>query len=422
MAPLHELVSVDDWQQVSDAELLESLQGLEKAARLIAAASVAATAQADRRGLSGTRAYTSVGALLRRALLISPSEAAARERLAKACFGTVQSTGSLTEPTLPATAAALRSGETSLAHARIIERTITDLPRELAPSVVTEAESFLAEQSRQHSPPELAAVARRLRATLDQDGLLQEERDAVEDRELYLSRDHRGRFLITGRLDAEAGTALQSAIHSLAAPTPAVDGQRDPRSAARRHADALVALVDRSLAAGDLPTDGGERPQVTVTISYDDLKNEIGSATLGNDAIITASSARRIACDATIVPVVLGSRSEPLDVGRASYVVPQPMRRALAVRDGGCAFPGCDRPPGWTQAHHITHWAHGGPTKIENLVLLCGHHHRTIHHDDWEVRINHGQPEFIPPRWLDPERKPRRENPHPNLARTASAG
>ena len=77
------------------------------------------------------------------------------------------------------------------------------------------------------------------------------------------------------------------------------------------------------------------------------------------------------------------------------------MRRALIVRDKGCAFPGCDRPASWTEAHHIVHWAHHGETKITNLVLLCEHHHTTIHHRGWKVRINqHGLPEFTPPPWL----------------------
>lgn len=421
VAIAHDLAAGEGWAPNSDAEVLEALQQLERAARLIAAASVAATAEADRRGLSAGRAYTSVGALLRHALQLSPGEASTRERLAKALYGTVQPSGTVSAPRLPATAAVLRSGAASLAHARVIDRTIADLPACLGETVVAEAECFLADPARQLTPPQLAHAARRLAATLDQDGLLRAERDAIEDRELCLSRDHRGRVLIKGRLDAESGAALQAAIHALAEPAPAVTGEPDPRSAARRHADALVALVERSLAAGDLPTDGGERPQVTVTISYDRLRNAVGAATLGNDQVLTAATARRLACDAKIVPVVLGARSEPLDVGRASYVVPQPMRRALAVRDRGCAFPGCDRPPGWADAHHIKHWANGGQTKIDNLVLLCGHHHRVIHHDDWHVRITNGHPEFLPPPWLDPDRKPRRDNAIPELA-TATSG
>ena len=105
---------------------------------------------------------------------------------------------------------------------------------------------------------------------------------------------------------------------------------------------------------------------------------------------------------------MLGAHGEPLDVGRAAATATAAIRRALEVRDRGCAFPGCDRPPGWADAHHIVHWADGGQTSIDNLVLLCGAHHRVIHHDDWTVRIAaNGLPEFLPPRWIDPTQTPR---------------
>jgi hypothetical protein len=97
-----------------------------------------------------------------------------------------------------------------------------------------------------------------------------------------------------------------------------------------------------------------------------------------------------------------------LDIGRLSRVVPRPMRRALVLRDRGCAFPGCGRPPRWCHAHHIRHWAHGGPTKLDNLVLLCGYHHRLVHHGGWEIDIGpNGHPRFTPPAWIDPRQVPR---------------
>src|SRR5207244_4999931 len=95
------------------------------------------------------------------------------------------------------------------------------------------------------------------------------------------------------------------------------------------------------------------------------------------------------------------AQSEPLDVGRASYTVPMPMRRALVARDRGCAFPICDRPAAWAEAHHVKHWIDGGETRLDNLVLLCGHHHRLVHHGGWTVAIGEdGLPTFTPPPWL----------------------
>ena len=122
---------------------------------------------------------------------------------------------------------------------------------------------------------------------------------------------------------------------------------------------------------------------------------------------------RRLACDAAILPAVLGSTGQTLDVGRQRRLITGPLRRALVLRDRGCAFPGCDRPPRWCDAHHIHHWADGGTTSLTNAVLLCGHHHRHLHHSDWTVRLGgDGHPEFIPPAWLDPDQLPRRNHYH----------
>lgn len=124
-------------------------------------------------------------------------------------------------------------------------------------------------------------------------------------------------------------------------------------------------------------------------------------AEVGGGGLLGFGAVRRLACDAQIVPIVLGSEGQPLDVGRASRSVPPAIRRALTARDGGCAFPGCDRPPTWCEAHHVRHWADGGETALSNLVLLCGHHHRRVHHDGWHVGFgDDSHPRFTPPGWV----------------------
>jgi 5-methylcytosine-specific restriction protein A len=122
----------------------------------------------------------------------------------------------------------------------------------------------------------------------------------------------------------------------------------------------------------------------------------------------TAAEARRILCDCTITPVVLGGHGQPLDVGRTRRTVTPPQRKAVAARDGGCAHPGCDKTPRRCQVHHIIHWIHGGETNITNLVMLCRTHHGEIHESGWKVRMSRGHPEFIPPKWMDPYERPRR--------------
>jgi hypothetical protein len=102
---------------------------------------------------------------------------------------------------------------------------------------------------------------------------------------------------------------------------------------------------------------------------------------------VIAETVRRVACDASVSRVEVGAAGEPVNVGRASRTIPSALRRALVVRDGGCRFPGCDRPPEWTDGHHVRHWADGGETTLQNLVLLCRRHHRAVHEGRWRVAV-----------------------------------
>ncbi len=106
---------------------------------------------------------------------------------------------------------------------------------------------------------------------------------------------------------------------------------------------------------------------------------------------------------------MLGSNSEPLDVGRSSRTITAGLRRAVAIRDRGCAYPGCGRPPSWCDVHHIQHWVDGGATELGNLTMLCTVHHQIVHGAGWLIRMEHGHPEFTPPEWLGLSRYPRQK-------------
>jgi hypothetical protein len=157
----------------------------------------------------------------------------------------------------------------------------------------------------------------------------------------------------------------------------------------------------RSAADGSTPWIGpvvaGERPHVVVTVDLKALEGVPGSCCEFDDAgPISPETARRWACDASVARVNTRGSSEPLDVGRRTPVVPAALRRAVATRDGHCRFPGCDRPQGWCDAHHVEHWADGGPTALSNLVLLCRPHHRLVHHG-FRVQMVDGRPGFFRP-------------------------
>jgi hypothetical protein len=127
------------------------------------------------------------------------------------------------------------------------------------------------------------------------------------------------------------------------------------------------------------------------------LRGASGRSELDHAGAIHPEAALRIACDASIMRVVMAGPSQPLDVGRKTQIVPYHLRRALALRDRGCRFPTCDRPPPWSDAHHVVHWSDGGITALENLVLLCRHHHRLVHEGGFGVRMHGGVPVFRRP-------------------------
>ncbi|MEV0273589.1 DUF222 domain-containing protein [Hamadaea sp. NPDC050747] len=213
-----------------------------------------------------------------------------------------------------------------------------------------------------------------------------------------------------GGAGSEGGAGQSGAVGSAGRTLP---GEADLRSAGARRADALIELCQRILNAGELPDNGGEKPHLTVTLPWDALQAKVGAGLLDTGDLLTPETVRRLACDAMIIPAVLGGDGQVLDVGRARRLIDGPLRRALVLRDRGCAFPGCDRPPQWCHGHHLKAWADGGDTCLANSVLLCGFHHREIHRGHWDVRIRpDGFPEFLPPTFIDPQRKPVRNTLH----------
>jgi hypothetical protein len=314
--------------------------------------------------------------------------------------------GAPVEPKLPATAAAVAEHAIGAADVAVIRAVLARIPPHLGAEKRAEVEAEVARHARTLDAGQLAVLGKRILAYLDQDG--PRPKDTPETRRWLSFHDRDGGYELAGWLDREAAEIVRSALSPLAAPRPATDAELDLRDAAQRDADALVELAQRALSDGELPTEGGERPQVVVTVSLPVLQGRIGTATLALGGPINADVARRIACDAAVIPVVLGTRGEPLDVGRASHTVPTAIRRAVIVRDGGCAFPGCSVPARWCDIHHVIHWADHGPTSAENCVALCGRHHRLVHHSDWRIGMASGIPEFHPPPWLS---GPPRRNP-----------
>jgi Domain of unknown function (DUF222)/HNH endonuclease len=188
---------------------------------------------------------------------------------------------------------------------------------------------------------------------------------------------------------------------------------KDLRPASNRRAHALVEALRHTLDLGTLPSQGGEKPHLTITMRLEDLEDLRGKASLDDGTPLSAAKTRMLLCDARIIPAVLGAHSEILDIGRAARTFPTNIRRAITLRDQGCVWPGCDRPPSWTDAHHIEPWSRGGETSLNNGVLMCPRHHADIHRGEWTVRLGHdGRAELIPPKWMDQQQRARRNTLH----------
>jgi hypothetical protein len=186
-------------------------------------------------------------------------------------------------------------------------------------------------------------------------------------------------------LDGESRAALEAAIGPLSAPRPDREtGNRDPRPVGLRRGQALIEALRRSVtAAGHVPT--SPKAVLMVTMNYQDLAAGVGAGTvLGSRAggtRLSPTTIRRLACDAGLIPTVLGSSGEVLDQGRVQRLFTTAQTRALWLRDKHCTFPGCDVPAAWTDCHHLVHWLDGGPTNLDNAALLCPRHHTIAHRD-----------------------------------------
>jgi hypothetical protein len=390
----------------SSGELIDGLDRVQVLCSQLTALGLGLLREIDGRGIPTGQGAANTTAWLRDRYRLSPGAASRQVRLAAAL-----------DAQLPQTAAALAAGTINPDQAEVIAKTILTLPGEHR----ADGETVLVEQCATFGPRELGRIGGYLldrvapevaeqRAAAE---LARQEQREYEDRCLHLG-DVPGaaRVRLSGWLDRESAAVVRAAIDPLCAPHPA-NGEPDRRSAGQRRADALVEVCRLALACGELPDHGGDRPQVAVTIDVDALRKQTGAATLDDGTVLSPAAARRLACDARILPAVLGGAGQVLDLGRERRLFIGPVRRALVLRDRGCAFPGCDRPPRWCQSHHVRSWLDGGPTSLGNGVLLCGHHHRVIHQGQWRVRIAaDGLPEFVPPRYIDPEQRPRRNTYH----------
>ncbi|MDR6637749.1 DUF222 domain-containing protein [Paenarthrobacter nitroguajacolicus] len=378
--------------------------------------------------------YRNAAQFLRARLRISISEA--RRRLALAAEVLPQP-GIAGQP-LPARremlADAIGSAQIPSRSATIISTALDKVRHLTDPETVTRMEHALTRTATESDPDFLTKTAQRWTDRIDQDGTEPSEEALHQLQGTFLRRRRRyGLHHLEIFATTEQYETLTTVMNTATNPrhtTQPTSPDLDQRSRAQKLLDGLVGACNLAMTTGKLPTNGGLRPQLTVTINHHDLFDQLthsntptkttgtGTTTTGTATFtgpIHPNTIRKIACDADIIPVLLGTDSRVLDIGRTTRIFPPHIRKAITARDGGCAFPDCTMPAPWCETHHITYWSHGGTTGTENGTLLCSHHHHLIHKEQWTITNPNGTPWFIPPPHIDPTQTPRRNHHHTPL-------
>ncbi|GAA4983721.1 HNH endonuclease signature motif containing protein [Actinopolymorpha pittospori] len=466
---LDEAASCPLWS-LPDAELGPILAALTKERARLDALILDLVRQADVNAVHTGTGAASSAVWVRQQTRMSRSEAGGAVKLAKALDVTLHTT----KQALAEGRVSLRHAqEIHLAMGKLPADIDAEVKAQGEAALVGQAEAFDPQELRALGERLYQVVAPEDADRRIGEQLAREERKAAASRTVYFGTAGPGVGTVTMRFERAYMTQLHGMLDALAKPRPGPHG-RDTRPYDRRLADAAIEWIGLAQAAGNAPTRGGTRPRLTATVPFEFLRGLYGHGVIhttlqataslnptspetscgdsaggcgehdsgcGEHAVgcegcvtgcgdaedgdgpkvgafgkvpggiaVSARWLRMLACDAEILPAVLGSDGSILDLGTGTRLFTSNQRHAIGERDGHhCNFPDCQAPEKWCHAHHLIHWADGGPTDVRNGVLLCPTHHHLIHHDNWQVRMsNHGHPEYIPPPWTNPRQHPLR--------------
>lgn len=407
--------------QLSDEQVATGLaEALREKARIEAECSRLSAVAADRElpRLAGNYSITTWIANLGN---ISRGEAARINRRADAM-----------SPDVVATQTAWATGELNAEQFQVIADAVNTLP-DFAVAEKPVAEQHLLNLAHEFGLEDLKRLANHILEVIDPDGaeehlgkkIEQEEKKALRATtlDMFNAGDGmtRGRFLIP----AVQADILKTALEGIAAPRRThrtlldidPDGDHSDATTGRlshsqRLGRALLELIEH-LPSDAMPQHGGLAATVTVNIDLETLREQVGTATLSTGVDVSAAQARRLACNANLIPMVLDGDSRILDLGMSKRLYDTYQRLALAKRDGGCCWKGCNRPPSWCESHHLTWHSRGGRTDVDNGALFCFYHHHLLHSGEWDARMSpDGVVEVIPPARIDPRQRPIRHQRH----------
>ena len=399
---------------LGDDDLLELQRSLAKSRRLIDADASVVAAEIRHRsrpelgydGLAQQRGARTPEKLVQQITGLSAGDARTLVRV-----GTVISEQAATVPWLIDSAAAVTRGQLSLDAAEAIRVGVGEPTCSVTADALAGLVTRLVIEAGQLTLERLAARARQLRDELDEAAVVDREQERRDRRFLSLTPLADGMTRLTGLLDPESAAIVSGAIDAATSPrrggprfVDAAEAERaerllaDSRTTPQLALDALVELIRLSTLIDANAVLGSNRVAVRVHVAERDLQRGTGLARIEGQAdAASIATAERCACDSGVIPVMFDSDGQVINVGRTQRLFTSRQRIGLAARDGGCRFPGCDRPVSWTEAHHIVGWNDGGPTDIDNGILLCRHHHLLVHNNGWQIVRDRAEFWLIPP-------------------------
>jgi hypothetical protein len=333
-------------------------------------------------------------------------------------------------PWLTDVLAAVGTGDLSVESAEVIRVSMGSPDDNVTAAELSAAAAQLVHEASSLTLERLAARGRELRADLDLAGVLGREQALRDRRYLHVIPQSDGMTRISGLLDPESAAIIVASLD--AATSPRRGGPRfvdpdakargeevvaDARSTEQLALDSFVELVRIGTLADPGTVLGARQPAVQVLVTLRDLDARLGIGRIeGQDAALSIESVDRNVCAVGTVPILFDTDGYVVNVGRNQRLFTFRQRMALAARDGGCIFPRCDRPPSWTEAHHINEFRNGGRTDLADGVLLCRHHHLLVHNNGWRV-IRRGSSYFVVP----PPGGPGSHEPIPAPSKSATA-
>ncbi|SDZ16322.1 HNH endonuclease signature motif containing protein [Herbiconiux ginsengi] len=424
---------------LSDDELLDVMAAIEAVGRVVGAAQVRVAGEVGVRsrselgdeGLSRSQNFTSPVKLVASVTGTSAHESKVRLEVGRKLRGAVLLGGGEGPAPFPVVAQALDEGILAVETASVIVARCSELAvRGCSPDVVASAEQTLVDETvtGRLTTDQTSKLAIHLREVIDPDGA--EPRDEVHQQQRSLTIAQASDGMIRGRfaLTPEQGGVWLASIQAMQSPRVS-DAQgggprflseeefvaqtvtADIRTQAQKNADTVTELIARAAGAPDMPRINGSATTVNVHISLDDLEAGRGVGWIdGVDEPVPASTVAQMRCHSPISATLFGDRGEVLYQGKTKRLFTAAQNRALAARDGGCVWNGCDRPPSFCETHHVDEWVSDdhppGRTDIDNGLLLCHFHHSHLHRSAWKLIMLGGVPHRVPPRWIDIEQTP----------------